>query len=195
MTACGSVATAAIAGCIGGNDGDGDDDSSGSSELTVQSNKECTVSGEGTDVSQLTLSIDDTATDIPETEADVMLDIDWAFEIGKAGTGIVSLEPDDGHKYVAVQWRVDVNGNGEFDFSSNSISLETDSAIYDNIFNVTGTPDQTFILPVSDVKVQFVFEIPDSVTSATLITNQDAYFDTEIATQFNCTSDVDIETD
>jgi hypothetical protein len=148
----------------------------------------------GSDVSDVSV----TAIDSAESGASSELEIEWNARAQSA----VDPDPDDlsiynsneGQKYVVVRMNIQNDGSEPVELTPGAFSLRSDGVEYDyqGLFGSGNSISQVTLNPEGEYSGWVAFSVPQDMTNAELITNQDAYFDQTVSTRFESNSDMEI---
>jgi hypothetical protein len=151
----------------------------------------------GSDVSDISV----TAVDSAESEAASELEVEWNSRAQSA----VDPDPEDfteynsneGQKYVVVRMNIRNPGSEPVELTQRAFSLRSDGVEYDyqGLFGSGNSISQVTLNPGGEYSGWVAFSVPQGMTNAELITNQDAYFDQTVSTRFEYNSDMEINVD
>ena len=141
----------------------------------------------GSDVADVSV----TAVDSSVSDTSSQLDIEWNSRAQSAvdpdPDDISSYESNDGQKYIVVRMNIQNTGSQSVDLTPQAFILRSDGVEYDyqGMFGSGNSLTDVTLNPDGEYSGWVAFSVPEDMTEAELITNQDAYFQQTVSTNFN----------
>lgn len=148
----------------------------------------------GSDVSDVNVN----AVDSVQSGTASELNVEWNARAQSA----VDPDPDDlsiynsneGEKYVVVRMNIRNTGTESVELTPRAFILRSDGVEYDHqgLFGSGNSISQVTLNPEGEYSGWTVFSVPQDMSEAELITDQEAYFDQTVSTNFEYNSDMEI---
>jgi len=148
----------------------------------------------GSDVEDVSV----TAVNPSVSDAPSQLEVEWNSRAQSAvdpdPDDISSYESNDGQKYIVVRMNIQNTGSQSVDLTPQAFILRSDGVEYDyqGMFGSGNSLTDVTLNPDGEYSGWVAFSVPEEMNEAELVSNQEAYFDQTVSTNFNRNSDMEI---